>query len=65
MEEKSIEERVKLLELKMHDARIKISEHEGFIWRSRENKYKDTLFCVFAAAVTVSNLIMLVAQILR
>ena len=44
MEEKSIEERVKLLELKMHDARIKISEHEGFIWRSRENKYKDMLF---------------------
>lgn len=65
MEEKSIEERVKLLEIKMHDEKVKIYEHEGFIWRARENKYKDTLFCVFAAAVTVANLIMLAAQILR
>ena len=61
--EKSIEERVKILELEMYDLKARTSEHQGFIWRARENKYKDTLFCGFATVVTVANLIMLVAQI--
>lgn len=63
--ERNIEERVKILELEIHDLKVRTSEHQGFIWRARENKYKDTLFCGFAAAVTVANLIMLVTQILR
>ena len=63
--EKSLEERVKLLEFAVHDLKIKTCEHQGFIWRARENKYRDTLFCAFASAVTAANLIMLVAQILR
>mgnify|MGYP005762497123 CR=1 FL=1 len=62
--EKSIEERVKTLELEMYDLKVRTSEHQGFIWRTRENKYRDNLFCIFAAVATVANLVMLVVQIL-
>lgn len=59
----SIEERVKLLELKEHELRIKVSEHEGFIWRAGEEKYRDSIFCVCMIVITAANLLMLAVQI--
>lgn len=62
--EKSIEERVKMLELETYELKVRTSEHQGFIWKARENKHKDELFCIFAAVATAANLVMLVVQIL-
>lgn len=64
-ENKSLEERVKTLELKEHDLRVKVSEHQGFIWRAHENKRNDAMSCIYMTIVTVANLLMLVIQILR
>lgn len=64
-ENKSLEERVKILELKVYEMRSRVSEHQGFIWRSGENKRNDAMCCIFMAIVTVANLLMLAVQILR
>ena len=39
-------ESVKTLELKEHDLRVKVSWHQGFIWRAHENKRNDEMCCI-------------------
>lgn len=61
--EKSLEERVKKLEIIQYDLSRRVSEHQGFIWRANEDRYRDKLFCIFMAIVTGANLLFLAIQI--
>lgn len=63
--EPSIEERISKLELVQYDLSRRVAEHQGFIWRASEDKYRDKLFCIFMAVVTGANLLCLAIQILQ